>query len=995
MLKNNLPNNLSAQAYFIANLPPTALNNGVLWYLTNAKLQPVAQALLKFFIKLNQQPIKLFNWPENFIDWLATNQHPQANILTLPAEYLNLSLPNATSLSKGQIILKVGQIIKPLAVLNHLQSVGYQPGPLVDQGGWFVKKGGLLQITDQATSWLISWNNNTIENIQQFNLETESPLKQISAITLAPLRLTADPNCTIKNFLKPTSQLIAAPINLDWSRIKRLNCDPLQPSPSFTNLPRFGKQWDLFYSYLQNQLAQGQTIKIITAEPIDLKYHLQDYLNKVELIEAPADLINELTGFKDLIKQTIFLTDREIIGLSQRQKTTGLKSYEKISAGDYLVHIDHGIGRFEGLNEQTVDGLTREYFALSYADDDKLYVPIEHTDRLSRYLGNPHPKLQRLSSASWWQITKKVKAEAMALASELLQLYAQRQQSQTKAWQQFPEEEVLAASFPWPLTADQLKTWQDITADLEQNKPMDRLICGDVGFGKTELAVRASLKAILNGYQVALLAPTTILAQQHFDTFSQRLKKFPITLGLLTRAQGSATIKQIKQNLTNQKIDIAIGTHALLSNDVIFKKLGLLVIDEEQRFGVKQKDQLKKIRPDLHVISLSATPIPRTLNLALANIRDLSLINTPPSNRLSIKTLVQPESNQLIKQAITLEINRGGQVFYLVNRIKDLPAVQNKLKKLLPHLTLGVIHGQMSPKNVADTMHRFDQGQLSLLLATAMIEHGLDFPNVNTLLVEKADRFGLADLYQLRGRVGRSSTQAYAYFLIGPKPTSQATNRLNSLLEAESLGSGLSLALKDIELRGAGAILGKEQHGNVSAVGLHLYGQLLQQAVAEIKNNQPSPTIPEVMLRLPLEARLSPQLNLSQSARLNLYQKLAAVRQPNELLNEATTLLGRPLNNDQPDQLLKNLLTLLEIKLLAEQARLREVSCQSGSHFGQFILRWLEKPSPEINQRLKNFDPSWRQTETGWQAHHPLAAGAWLPWLKESLRQIKKSTWLN
>ncbi len=990
MVKTNLPNNLSAQAYFIAQLPPDVLINGVFWYLPNARQQSASGSLLKFFIQQNSTTAKILDWPSDFNDWLTTKQNKQPFVLTLPQEYLNLNLPRPEILQTNQIKLSVGLTIKPFDFLKKLESAGYQVGPLTDQGGWFTKQGGQIKVATRQDTWQINWFNDTIESIKKFNLETDSPLPESFTNLLLPAwRLPVATDVTIKNFLTPTSCLVAAPPDLSWPNQKRYDCQPLQPSDLITNLPRFAKQWELFYSYAEDQLNQGWFLTVLSAEPDYLKHKLKNLADRITITEVPDDLINDLTGWKDLLNKKIFLTDREILGQKTRRPSAGLKAYEKISPGDYLVHIDHGLGQFTGLEEQTIDGLTREYFALNYAEGDKLFVPIEHTDRLSRYLGSPHPKLQKLNSANWWQITKKVKIEAAALASELLKLYAQRYSSQTEPWQTYPEEAVLGASFAWPLTADQMKTWQDIEADLEQTKPMDRLICGDVGFGKTELAVRACFKAVLNGYQAALIAPTTVLAQQHFDTFSQRLKDWPINLCLLSRAQNAAATKQAKQGLKDGSVNIIIGTHALLNNNVNFKNLGLLVVDEEQRFGVKQKDQLKKLRPNLHVLSLSATPIPRTLNLALSNIRDLSIINTPPSNRRPITTQVSKLNDDLIKQAINYELKRGGQIFYLVNRIKHLPAAQKKLSELCPNLTLGVLHGQMAPQHIANTMHLFDQGELKLLLATALIEHGLDFPNVNTLIVEQADQFGLADLYQLRGRVGRGATQAYAYFFTNPKPTNLALSRLSSLLEATDLGSGLSLALKDIELRGAGAILGKEQHGNISAVGLHLYGQLLQQAVDELKTGEPTPTIPEVLLRLPLEGRLDPALNLSQTARLNLYQKLAAVRQQSELLPEAIKLLGRPLNDDHPDHLLKNLLTILEIKLLAEKARLREVTYQGNSKVGYFFLRWLDKPNTQTYQQLMTFDPNWQIVESGVRASKQLAGGAWIPWLKQSLKQIK------
>ena len=616
-------------------------------------------------------------------------------------------------------------------------------------------------------------------------------------------------------------------------------------------------------------------------------------------------------------------------------------------------------------------------------------MPIEHTDRLSRYLGSPHPALERLSSAHWFQVQKKIKKETAALAQELLALYAKRHLTSIKPWRSFPEEEVLTASFPYPLTSDQLKTWAEISADLTGRQPMDRLVCGDVGFGKTELAVRAAARASLNGYQTAVLVPTTILAQQHFDTFSTRLSAFGIKLGLASRAQSASEVKHTLKALAQGKTDIIIGTHRLLARDVAFHRLGLLIIDEEQRFGVKQKEQLRALKPSIHVLALSATPIPRTLNLAVASLRELSIILSPPAGRQAVKMHFGAPDDNLIKKAIQTELGRQGQIFYLVQYVKNLPAAELRLKRLLPELKIGVVHGQKPPREVASIMHRFDTKEIDLLLATSIIENGLDLPNVNTLIVESAQNFGLGELYQLKGRVGRGLVKAQAYFLTTGKRSLATEKRLEALAQTEELGEGLSLALKDLELRGTGAILGREQHGQVATVGLHLYGQMLADAIEEQRSGQPLRLIPEVRLNLPLDGRISPALVPAEEQRIHLYQRLASIPEPTELASSAQALIGRPLNDTPADRLLKNLLTLLEIKLLAEQARLQEVTCHQQGQIGRFYLRFLIAPNPDAIERLTNFDDNWHKVETSWQAMHPLAADACIPWLKTCLKLLE------
>lgn len=988
-LSATLPSNLSAQAFLIANLPPTSFEAGVVWFVPSTRELARAHSLLDFFLKPSV-PVSRYTFPEDFTPWAVAGGEGKPRLLLVVPDHLDLALPAPKDIAKHSTSLTLGQEITPMTVLRELEAAGYQPGPLPDTAGWFVKQGGMVVVAATSSAWRLTWSGNALEELVPINLVSSRSGQPLTALTIPPHRLEPDPKSTLKRFLGTDQTLVGLPPAVELAAHRSFPVDLMRPSKLFGTVPLFGRQWLELKTFLSTQLANNLNLKVLTSEPGLVKRELGELASHIEVTDVPQSAAAELEGFCDSLGKTCYLTDRELGLVVRRRPRASLAAFEKLGSGDYLVHIDHGIGRFTGLCQQAIDGVTRDYFQVSYAEEDKLYVPIEHTDRLSRYLGSPHPKVERLHNAGWFQVTKKVKLETAAVAKELLALYAKRQVERATPWQHQPEEAVLAASFPWPLTPDQLKAWAEISADLERTLPMDRLICGDVGFGKTELAVRTAARAVLNGHQVALLAPTTILAQQHFDTFTDRLKTIGLKVGLVSRAQDPKTIRATLAQVKEGKLDVVVGTHRLLARDVHFQSLGLLIVDEEQRFGVKQKEELRALKPALHVLSLSATPIPRTLNLAVSALRDLSIISTPPTGRQRVATTFCPDDPSTIKRAITTELERDGQVYYLVNHVADLPSTELKLKKLLPDIKVGTIHGRMAPKEVAKTMHAFDQRELELLLATTIIENGIDLPNVNTLIVEGAENFGLSDLYQLKGRVGRGDTRAFAYFLVSDKHSEAAAKRLEALSQAEDLGSGLTVALKDLELRGAGAILGKEQHGQVSAVGLHLYGQLLAQAVEELRTGLPTPTTPEVLLRLPLEGRIHPDLIPEEQARIQVYQRLAHVHEPSELKPLAEELIERPLGSEPADRLLINLLTLLELKLYAERARLREVSTQVTGSDGQFTLRFLEAPKEETIARLTAFDDRWHQVEGSWQATLPLAAGAWIPWLEESLKQLAR-----
>jgi len=587
---------------------------------------------------------------------------------------------------------------------------------------------------------------------------------------------------------------------------------------------QFLRQLDeMGYERVQQVREPGEMSKrggIVDVFPVNSKeaVRIEFYGNQIETIEKLPLIIENEQEIKERLKKR----------LKRREDFSDLGG---LKYGDYLVHLDHGVGVYKEKKDQ--------YYLLEYAAGDKLYVPEGLERKLSRYVGFTEPKISRLSSSAWIKTKNKIKEETEELAKELLEIYAQREM----AWRTpyFPDAEIddrLAASFSYQETPDQIRAMADIKKDLEKRKePMDRIVCGDVGFGKTEIALRTMVKAINSGYQAALICPTTILAHQHYQTFIKRLENLPIKSSLLSRLQSKKEQKKIIEKLVRGEIDIVLGTHRLLSKDVEFKNLGLLVIDDEQRFGVRQKEKLKRIRACLDILSLSATPIPRTLYLSLSSLKSISLIQTPPAYRLPVKTIIKPWSEETIKRALKEEAARGGQVYYLHNRVETIESAKKFLQKILPDLNYGIAHGRLAEKELIRVMENFQNKRTDVLIATTIIENGLDLPNVNTLIVADASKLGLAQAYQIRGRIGRSRLQAFAYFLHGKKLVDPAKQRLSALQEAEELGSGYRIAMKDLELRGAGNILGKKQSGHINQVGLNLYCQMLSDAIEKIKKS--------------------------------------------------------------------------------------------------------------------------------------------------------------
>jgi len=564
-----------------------------------------------------------------------------------------------------------------------------------------------------------------------------------------------------------------------------------------------------------------------------------------------------------------------------------LASLGDLAAGEHVVHEDHGVARFAGFDTRTVAAITRDYLELEYRDGDKVLVPAEQLAKITRYVGGEHPELSKLGGKRWSQMKARARRSARELAGELINLYAERQARRGHAFSPDGEWQLrLERSFPFRETADQLEAIEAVKADMESDRPMDRLICGDVGYGKTEVAIRAAQKALADSKQVMVLVPTTILATQHLGTFTERLRDFPYEIEMVSRLRKPADVKKVVAGFADGSVDILIGTHRLLSRDVRAKDLGLLVIDEEQRFGVKQKELLRQLKLKVDVLAMSATPIPRTMQMSLAGLRDISVIETPPEGRRPVRTYVGPYDEELVASALRREVRRDGQAFFLHNRIETLHDTAERLRALVPEARFIEAHGQLEERELETTMISFLRGEADVLVATTIIESGLDVPAANTLVVERADNLGLAQAYQIRGRVGRSRERAYAYMLYPSEEgvTREAAARLATLADHTELGSGFRIAMRDLELRGAGDLLGAEQSGHVAAIGFELYVEMLDQAVAELRAaGGGERTEEEVRVDTDVSAFVPSAYVPYEAAKIDIHRRIAGARAPGEL----------------------------------------------------------------------------------------------------------------
>lgn len=692
---------------------------------------------------------------------------------------------------------------------------------------------------------------------------------------------------------------------------------------------------------LSNQLSDGWKIFIFADNPnqaLRIQEILKETISKKEdSIVVLPESISE--GFIIPELKLRVIQENEIFGRRKyvpkslnKAKSKPIDTFVELNPGDYVVHVNYGIGLFHGIDRIKSLGNERDYIKLQYADEEFVFVPIEQLNLVQRYIGSEGEKvtLDRIGSKSWENRKNKVKKSVEDLAEKLINLYSRRKAAYGFPFPKDTEwQTAFEAAFPYEDTPDQITVTEEIKKDMEKPQPMDRLLCGDVGYGKTEIAMRAAFKAVMGGKQVAFLAPTTILAEQHYETCVERFHNFPVKIAHLSRFVSAKETKEILLKLSQGKIDIIIGTHRIIQKDVTFKNLGLMIIDEEQRFGVKDKEKLKSIKNNVDCLSMSATPIPRTLHMSLLKIRDMSLLTTPPQIRKPIETIVDEFSDEKVTTAIRREIERGGQVFYLHNRVESLNETRIKLEKLLPEMLIEVAHGQMSSEELDDIFRRFKLGGFHVLVATTIIENGIDIPNVNTIIIDRADMYGISQLYQLRGRVGRSDKKAYAYLLYPQNKSLNeiAMKRLQVISDFTELGSGFKIAMKDMEIRGAGNLLGKDQSGNVYSVGFDLYVRLLNQAVNRLMAQEEYKETPEVLMELEYTGFIPDSYVTNLQTKMEIYKKIAAIQTSQELDGVFLELEDR--FGPVPDEV-SSLISLAEIRIICRKLNITSIKERQG-----------------------------------------------------------------
>ncbi len=658
-------------------------------------------------------------------------------------------------------------------------------------------------------------------------------------------------------------------------------------------------------------------------------------------------------GFEYPSLRFVVLTESDIFGSRKKKKkrtnkqkdNNAIHSFQDLKVGDYVVHENHGLGIYQGIEKIEVDQVIKDYLKVAYAGGSNLYVPATSLDVLQKYAdkdSNP-PKLNRLDSPEWKKTKSRVKGEVKEIAHELVDLYAKRQM---KEGHRFEEDTVWQKEFeelfPYEETYDQIKAIEATKADMESTKMMDRLICGDVGYGKTEVAIRAAFKAVMGGKQVAFLVPTTILAVQHYNTFSQRMHDYGINVELLCRLRTAREQKKTIEGLRKGSVDVVVGTHRLLGKDISYKDLGLLIVDEEQRFGVTHKEKLKKIKNDIDVLTLTATPIPRTLHMSLIGIRDMSILEEPPIDRMPIQTFVMEKNEEIVREAILREVGRGGQVYYVYNRVDNMERVAHEISVQVPEAVVAYAHGQMNEHELEQTMFRFVEGEIDVLVATTIVETGLDIPNVNTIVIEDADRLGLSQLYQLRGRVGRSNRTAYAFMMYKRDKMlkEEAEKRLAAIKEFTDLGSGFRISMRDLEIRGAGNILGARQHGHMQAVGYDLYCKMLNEAILKLKGEKVIEDEYDTSIELKVDAFIPVSYIKNEFQKLDVYKRIAEVETEDEKLDMIDELVDR---FGEPPKSVINLLTIALLKAKAHKAYITEIECRAGG------IRFVMYPRAKVD----------------------------------------------
>ncbi len=846
----------------------------------------------------------------------------ESKIVVTTKDFLNRKIQ-----VKEGLPLYENQRINMDELLMRLQISGYTKEDIVEEEGEYAIRGGIVDIFESDNEPIrIEFYGEKIFSIRKFNTQNQRSVESISQITLTLARI---------NYIRPLIELIDKNVIVVSDEEHGLTLPTIIIAATGEIQYNFTPAYKYFgdLKKLRDDITQGRYIFKFFIPYQSLGEKLKSLLGEVEIYSLPVE-----EGFIDNNRNVIYLTENEIFGEIKRRKRVfqGLfvDDLMGLKEDDYVVHADYGIGQFKGLTLIDFESRKVECLHIDYAGSDKVYLPIERMNLLERYIATKEtpPKLSKLGSELWLRTKKRVKKATERLAFDLLDLYTRRHQERGF---QFSEDTLevkeLEASFPYEETEDQMKAIIEVKLDMQSQRPAERLICGDVGYGKTEIALRAAFKAALDSKQSMILCPTTLLAFQHYNTFKKRLEAFPVNVEMISRFRKKDKLKKIIKDTASGKIDIIIGTHRLLQPDVHFKDLGLLIVDEEQRFGVVQKEKIKKLKPGIDTFYISATPIPRTLYMALTGLKYTSNIYTPPPGRKDIITKIIFYDEEEIKKIIKFELTREGQVFFIHNHIQTIETVRTKLLKIMPNLRICLLHGQMKEDISARRMVDFLKGKYHVLLSTAIVESGLDMPRVNTIIIDHAHRFGLADLHQLRGRVGRRDTQGYAYFIVPShhKITDEANKRLSALVSYTSLGSGFRLALRDMEIRGVGNLLGKEQSGHINSIGYHLYIKILSEAIHVLSGKK---ILYEPILDLKIDAYFPSTYIEKAYERTALYKRLLDVESKFELHSIKEEIIDR--FGKYPKEV-ENLFLLSEIRLKAKEIGATQV-VRRGKRFIYF-----------------------------------------------------------
>ncbi|MFH1670439.1 MAG: transcription-repair coupling factor [Patescibacteria group bacterium] len=897
--------------------------------------------------------------------------------------------PSFVKLEEEKIVLKKGKEIDFTEVVESLVALGYSHGEdLYLQPGEYRRSGDVFDIypIQESQPFRVALEFDTVEKIFAVDRDDLSKTTEYKGpLTVFPI-VYEQTNALARQL--PADSLLVLDDQDDIEFPLQNSALRFTPFPAgeehhahvrYLSVLKFYTLGD-FLNDIRDKLTQDWSLFVVTKRLGELEGILREeriaHTTKKESKKGVVTLIGAEED--DLLPHSLqnpdlkfaLLTDREIFSLKKagKQRSIAKLALDFITSlvpGDYVVHMEHGIGLFEGMTQKEVDNTMHEYLELTYAENDKLFIPVDQADKLSKFVyeeGN-EPNLTRLGTMEWKKVSEKMRVETRKIAKDLLDLYAKRAKAKGFAYKDDNNDQAkFEKGFPYQETPGQLKAIEDFKKDMENDYPMDRLICGDVGFGKTEVAMRAAFKAVQDGKQVALVAPITILADQHFHTFKERMSDFPVRIEMLSRFRSPKQQKEIIQRLRKGDIDIIIGTHRLLQPDVQFLNLGLVIVDEEQRFGVKQKEKFKEMRASVDILTLTATPIPRTLNLGLHKLRDITTITTPPPGRLPIITEVRKYSDSLVRQAILEEIKREGQVFMLHNRVETIDAFTDKLRELIPEATFIVGHGQLRPDDLEKRIMAFKKGECQVLVSSTIVENGIDLPRANTLIVNGAENFGLAQLYQLRGRVGRSKRQAFAYFLYhGAKLKDDARKRLRAIVEACELGSGFQVAMKDLEIRGAGEILGAHQSGTMQTVGVSHYLRMLKAAVEEIKAGRKGEAEEEINVEilLPVEAMIPSFYITDPQEKISVYQKLAG-SEDEEILKEFEDDLEEEYG--KLSEQVENLFAVLRLKMACRHAGVVRVKEESGNKKDsvEIVLTLSPRVTAKEIMELLKVNPQWR-----------------------------------